>query len=528
MLLRLGVVARLYAFRRAAGVRAMPDGRGGSADYAHRAQHELVVSGSNLVRFASRIGFADSEKSALLNARLGAYRRALNKERFVFRVAGIEPDGEETVYDATIPGPSAFDANGLVVHNCGEQPLPPYGACLLGSINLATLISRPFEPDAALDEAALAEIVPVAVRMMDNVVDVSRFPLAQQAAEARAKRRIGLGVTGLADALIFCGLRYGSPEAVAATERWMALLRRHAYRASIDLAAEKGPFPLFEAEPYLAGETVRELDPDLRDAIAAHGIRNALVTSIAPTGTISLFADNVSSGLEPVFSFTYDRTVLMPDGSRRTEEVSDLAYRLYRDLKGPDAALTPAFVNAQGLAPSDHVVMQAAVQKYVDSSISKTINCPEDIAFEAFKDVYRQAYESGCKGCTTYRPNDVTGAVLATRREEPEQAAVPVAPEAPGGTTDDPGRRKGGRAPHPAARPADGAAGRDLQDQVGGQRPRHLHHRQRHRAGRPASAVRGVHQLQEHGAFRLDGGADPHDQRGVPARRRRRRSWSTS
>lgn len=313
---------------------------------------------------------------------------------------------------------------------CGEQPLPPYGACLLGSINLATLVKHPFEPGAALDEAALAEVVPVAVRMMDNVVDVSRFPLAVQAQEAKAKRRIGLGVTGLADALIFCGLRYGSPEAVATTERWMALLRRHAYRASIDLAREKGAFPLFEAEPYLAGETVRDLDEDLRAGIAEHGIRNALVTSIAPTGTISLFADNVSSGLEPVFSFTYDRTVLMPDGSRRTEEVSDLAYRLYRELKGPDAPLTEAFVNAQSLTPGDHVVMQAAVQKYVDSSISKTINCPEDIAFEAFKDVYRQAYESGCKGCTTYRPNDVTGAVLATRREEPEQAG-PAAEDTP-------------------------------------------------------------------------------------------------
>ena len=269
--------------------------------------------------------------------------------------------------------------------------------------------------------------MPLAVRMMDNVVDVSRFPLEAQAAEARGKRRIGLGVTGLADALIFCGLRYGSPEAVATTERWIDLLRRHAYRASIDLAREKGPFPLFDAEPYLAGESIRELDDDLRAGIAEHGIRNALVTSIAQTGTISLFADNVSSGLEPVFSFTYDRTVLMPDGSKQTQEVSDLAYRLFRELKGPDAPLTEAFVNAQGLAPSDHVVMQAAVQKYVDSSISKTINCPEDIDFEAFKDVYRQAYESGCKGCTTYRPNAVTGAVLATRREEPEQTVEPTA-----------------------------------------------------------------------------------------------------
>ena len=237
--------------------------------------------------------------------------------------------------------------------------------------------------------------------------------------EAKAKRRIGLGVTGLADALIFCGLRYGSPEAVAMVERWMAALRRHAYLASVNLAREKGAFPLFEADKYTAGESVIELDDDVKAAIAAHGIRNALVTSIAPTGTISLFADNVSSGLEPVFSFTYDRTVLMPDGSRKTEEVSDFAYRLFRHLKGETAPLTDAFVDAQSLTPRDHVVMQAAVQKYVDSSISKTINCPEDIAFDAFRDIYRQAYALGCKGCTTYRPNAVTGAVLATKREEP-------------------------------------------------------------------------------------------------------------
>jgi ribonucleoside-diphosphate reductase alpha chain len=309
---------------------------------------------------------------------------------------------------------------------CGEQPLPPYGACLLGSINLATLVKRPFEIDAELDEAALAELVPVAVRMMDNVVDVSRFPLEQQAQEARAKRRIGLGVTGLADALIMTGQTYGAPDAVAVTERWMALIRRHAYLASVELAKEKGAFPLFDADAYLAGDGTADLDADVRAGIAKFGIRNALLTSIAPTGTISLFADNVSSGLEPVFSFTYDRTVIQPDGTKKTEEVSDFAYRLFRRLKGEHADLTPAFVDAQSLTPRDHVVMQAAVQKYVDSSISKTINCPEDISFEAFKDVYLQAYESGCKGCTTYRPNDITGSVLATKREEPEAPAVPT------------------------------------------------------------------------------------------------------
>ncbi|MDF1793782.1 MAG: adenosylcobalamin-dependent ribonucleoside-diphosphate reductase [Thalassobaculaceae bacterium] len=306
---------------------------------------------------------------------------------------------------------------------CGEQPLPPYGACLLGSMNLATFVRHPFEPDASLDEDALAEAVPLAVRMMDNVVDVSLFPLEQQRREALAKRRIGLGVTGLADALIMCGLRYGSPEAVAVVETWMDAVRRHAYQASIDLAAEKGAFPLFDRDAYLAGESISELDDDLKAGIAKHGIRNALVTSIAPTGTISLLADNVSSGLEPVFSFTYDRTVLMPDGSKKVEEVSDFAYRLYCRLKGDAAELTDAFVDAQSLAPHDHVVMQAAVQKYVDSSISKTINVPEDIAFETFKDVYREAYRTGCKGCTTYRPNLVTGSVLAAKREEPEQAS---------------------------------------------------------------------------------------------------------
>ena len=312
---------------------------------------------------------------------------------------------------------------------CGEQPLPPYGACLLGSVNLARLVRDPFGSDAALDMDALRRLVRTSVRMLDNAVDISNFPLPEQANEARAKRRIGLGVTGLADALIFCKLRYGSAQAVTLTETWLAEVRRSAYLASVELASEKGAFPLFEAEAYLAGDSVLELDEEVRAAIAEHGIRNALLTSIAPTGTISIFADNISSGLEPVFAFTYRRHVTMPDGGRREETVSDYAYRQFRAQFGETAQLPDYFVTATALAPSDHVAMQAAVQKYVDASISKTINLPEDISFEAFKDVYMQAYDQGCKGCTTYRPNEITGAVLES--DEAAKPSLPAEPELP-------------------------------------------------------------------------------------------------
>ena len=295
---------------------------------------------------------------------------------------------------------------------CGEQPLPPYGACLLGSVNLARLVRDPFTEAAALDGAALDDLVRVAVRMMDNVVDASRFPLPRQAEEAANKRRIGLGVTGLADALLMLGLRYGSEAAAAQTEAWMKQVAHAAYRASVELAREKGAFPLFDAGKYLASGSLRHMDEALRAAIAEHGIRNALLTSIAPTGTISLYAGNVSSGIEPVFAYTYTRKVLQKDGSRTEEEVEDYAVRLWRATHG-DAPLPDHFVNAQTLSPAEHVRMQAAAQTWVDSSISKTINCPEDIGFEDFKDVYMQAWDTGCKGCTTYRPNAVTGSVLS-------------------------------------------------------------------------------------------------------------------
>ena len=314
---------------------------------------------------------------------------------------------------------------------CGEQPLPPYGACLLGSINLAALIEEPFSPGARLEQERLEDIVPVAVRLLDNIIDVSRYPLPQQEKEAKAKRRIGLGVTGLADALIMCGVHYGSEEGRNLAASWMAAISRSAYAASASLAKEKGAFPLFDAGPLLRQPFLASLPSSLQKSIEDNGLRNGLLTSIAPTGTISLLAGNVSSGIEPVFDFEYRRRILSPDGTEQHETVRDYAAALFRDTHG-DAPLPPAFVTAHDLSPEQHLLMQAALQRHVDASISKTVNCPETIAFEDFEMLYLDAYLLGLKGCTAYRPNEVTGAVLsagpaATGDGDALQPALPLA-----------------------------------------------------------------------------------------------------
>ena len=298
---------------------------------------------------------------------------------------------------------------------CGEQPLPPYGCCCLGSVDLTHFVQRPFEPDAGFDDAGFAEVCAVATRMLDNVLDVTVWPLPQQQAEAMAKRRVGLGFTGLGDALVMLGLRYDTEAARAMARRISATLRDAAYSASADLAAERGAFPLFNADLYLSrGAFASRLPQAVKDRIRAQGLRNSHLLSIAPTGTISLaFADNASNGIEPAFSWAYTRKKREPDNSFKHYAVEDHAWRLYRHLKGNDAPLTEAFVTALEMSAEAHAAMVAAVAPFIDTSISKTVNVPADYPYADFQGLYLQAWRAGLKGLATYRPNSVLGSVLS-------------------------------------------------------------------------------------------------------------------
>ncbi len=320
---------------------------------------------------------------------------------------------------------------------CGEQPLPPYGACLLGSLNLSRFVKHPFTTEAEVDFDLIRETVTTAVRLLDNVIDLSNYPLEKQKNEAKSKRRMGIGITGLADLFLFLGVEYGSEKSVELASKIMQTITIAAYRASVELAKEKGAFPLFDAEKYCAGKFVSKLPEDLIADIRKYGIRNSHLTSIAPTGTISLLAGNVSSGLEPVFAFKYTRKVRNGTDADGISEfdVADYAYAEYlkRHPEASDLSKLPSyFVNASNITPMAHLAVQAALQKWVDSSISKTINVPADFPYEDFKGIYMKAYELGLKGCTTFRPSEhFTGVLIANddkKKKEEEKKKEEVKP----------------------------------------------------------------------------------------------------
>ena len=449
MLLRLGIVAKLYQGRRPAGSAMLPDGRGGQKSYAIKAQHELVISGENLKQFEAEVGFADSAKAERLSTLLAGYQRQLNRERFVARVASVTPDGVEDVYDVQVPGINSFDANGLHAHNCGEQPLPPYGACLLGSINLTKFVRDPFTAKARFDWDEYREVVSIFTRMLDNVVEVNGLPLPEQQREIMRKRRHGMGFLGLGSTVTMLGMRYGDESSVDFTEQVSKEMALEGWRTGLKLAQEKGPAPIMEEEflvttdmlakrPEMLGDgyqpgdkikgrillakysrymqRVAQAEPELVQNIAEQGARFTHHSSIAPTGTISLsLANNASNGIEPSFAHHYFRNVIR-EGKKSKEKVDVfsfelLAYRTFIDAQAlPDAGdgehdLPEYFITADDVTPKQHVDIQAAAQKWIDSSISKTANVPSDYPYEEFKDIYRYAHQQGLKGCTTFRFN---------------------------------------------------------------------------------------------------------------------------
>jgi ribonucleoside-diphosphate reductase alpha chain len=449
MLLRLGIASAIYTDRRAADSAVLPDGKGGSQAYAIEPQHELVIAGENLRRFAQEIGFADTDKQSKLETLLAGYKRQLNRERFVARVTAIETASVEAVYDVQVPGINTFDANGFHAHNCGEQPLPPYGSCLLGSVNLTKFVDYPFTDKASFNYEKYRKVVGIFTRMLDNVVEINGLPLEQQRHEITYKRRHGMGILGLGSTLTMLRMAYGSEESVRFTEEVVREMAVEGWRQSLTLAEEKGPAPIMEdnfeitpkmlskcprlaEEGYKVGDKLKGkvlharyseymrqiagIEPGLVEQLAEKGGRFTHHTSIAPTGTISLsLANNASNGIEPSFSHHYARNIIR-EGRKTKEKVDVFSFELlaYRHLvnqgampfsEDADKKLPDYFTTTDDVSPAQHVDIQAAAQKWVDSSISKTANVPTDFAYPDFKNIYMYAYEKGLKGCTTFRFN---------------------------------------------------------------------------------------------------------------------------
>lgn len=449
MLLRLGINSTIYRHRRPAGIAKLPNGKGGVADYQISAQHELVITGDNLATYQKTINFTDTYKATQLEFALKNYHRALNRERFVATVEAITTDGNEAVYDIQVPGINTFDANGLHAHNCGEQPLPPYGSCLLGSINLTRFVKKPFTHDAHFDWETYRKAVRIFTRMLDNVVEINGLPLAQQREEILSKRRHGMGYLGLGSTVTMLGMKYGDALSLSFTEEVTKILAVEGWRAGLALAQEKGAAPVMEqpftvtgemlhkrpemiADGYKIGDLVpgkvlhakysrymqqlAKVEPELVAGLIETGARFTHHSSIAPTGTISLsLANNASNGIEPSFAHHYARNVIRA-GKKSKEKIDVFSFELlaYREMinskampysDDPEQKLPDYFIAADDVTPKQHVDIQAAAQKWIDSSISKTANVPTDFPYEDFKSIYEYAYDQGLKGCTTFRFN---------------------------------------------------------------------------------------------------------------------------
>jgi ribonucleoside-diphosphate reductase alpha chain len=435
LLANFGVFSRVR-LRREAALKQLPDGKGGQAEYACQQQHELIIDGESRERFMGEIGFLLDYKTARYQQWVAG--KALHKtQRFASRIVGIAHVGTEAVFDTTQFDHNTVIFNGLVTGQCGEQPLPPYGCCDLGPVILTRFVKNPFGFGGvpSFDFDAFDRVVATQVRALDNVLDVTFWPLPQQREESAAKRRIGVGFTGMGNALAMLCLRYDRDEGRGMAAKIAERMRNAAYSASIALAQEKGAFPKFEADGYLEVGTFASRLPDAMQAeIRRHGIRNSHLLSIAPTGTVSLaFADNASNGIEPPFSWMYRRKKREADGTTSEYAVEDHAWRLYRELGGDVDALPEYFVNALGMTAGEHIAMMQAVQPFVDTAISKTVNVAADYPFDDFKNLYHQAWRAHLKGMATYRPNSILGSVLdtgsaATDVASAAAAAAPVDP----------------------------------------------------------------------------------------------------
>ena len=434
LLANFGVFSRVR-LRRAAALKDMPNGRGCQSSYECKTQYELIIDGQSREVFMREIGFLLGDKNKPYEDWVAG--KALRKTQcFTSKVTEITYVGKEAVYDTTQPDQNTVIFNGLVTGQCGEQPLPSYGCCDLGPVILTRFVRQPFgfAGTPEFDFAAFESAVALQVRALDNVLDVTFWPLPQQRDEAHAKRRIGVGFTGMGNTLAMLRLRYDTNEGRTMAARIAERMRDAAYAASVALAREKGVFPKFDADGYLAdGTFASRLPPTLQKDIRQHGIRNSHLLSIAPTGTVSLaFADNASNGIEPPFSWMYKRKKREADGSTSEYAVEDHAWRLYRDLGGDVKQLPDYFVSALEMSADGHIAMMEAVQPFIDTAISKTVNIPADYPYDDFKSLYLQAWRARLKGLATYRPNSILGSVLEVHAapeaaSDAASAAVPPA-----------------------------------------------------------------------------------------------------